>query len=115
MSELQRPGEVLDIARSIAGSERVEPESPLDQLQDRSVIERHPYHSRVVRLAAAQRRRDDGRNAEAEQRLSVYEVGIDTVVGGGAWRRTMVAEATPLVAGDHANGGAPARSPGPRL
>ena len=112
MGEVERECEIADIARSVAGSQRLEVPPPFDELQDRRVVEDRLDDAGARRAAARERRRHHDRNAEAEQSLAAHQVGIDVVGRRRARRRHVVEEATPFVVGDDEDGPPPGRSVG---
>lgn len=55
-------------------------------------------------------RHDDDGNAEAQQHLTIYLIGVEAIGSGDPWRRDVLEEAAPFIEGDDENGVAPGRA-----
>src|SRR5439155_19752709 len=71
--------------------------TPLDQLQNRSVVEHWRADSGISRIPTAEWRRDNRGDAQAKQRFTFHEIGIHVVGRGGTRRSDMLEEAAPFV------------------
>ena len=109
VAQAQHAGQVADLVRGVARAERLEREAPLDQLQDRGVVEPRVAHAREGGVAARERRRHHaparGSRAAPCRRRRPGPTSLGATTRGGAH---VVEEAAPLVVVDDEHGARPA-------
>ena len=95
--EVQNVCEIVHVAAGITWGERRKVPPPLNQLQNRGVVEDKRVDGRAGRIAGRKRRRDNNRHAESQQRLSIDDIGVYLIGSLCAWGSDMVEEAAPLI------------------
>ncbi len=75
--EIQREGQIVD--RCIPLGQRLQPPSPLNQLQDRGVIVKMRINCWIRGISAAKRGSHNHGHPASQERLTVHEIWVDVV------------------------------------